>query len=233
MKLTRNPVAREDWIRNQLTKIPSGSKILDAGAGEMPYRKYCAHLDYRSQDFVAYDGTGSVGLHSGNFDSRDVDIKSEIYNIPLGDGEMDAVLCTEVLEHLAYPLRALQELKRILKPGGILLITAPVCSLTHQAPHHYYSGYTTFFYEHHLREMGFKNVAVEANGDFFRYLHQELGRVGYVLNRYGTSRKRLGIFARVLLFLTERMMANFSFQSQGSSELLCFGLHVTATKGIE
>ena len=55
---TTNSIFRENWLESVLNDIPKGMKILDAGAGESQYKKYCTHLDYVSQDFAEYDGTG-------------------------------------------------------------------------------------------------------------------------------------------------------------------------------
>ena len=48
----------EKWLGKTLSQIPAGSRILDAGAGELKYKKFCAHLNYVSQDFGQYDGKG-------------------------------------------------------------------------------------------------------------------------------------------------------------------------------
>jgi len=55
---TNNDGIRHNWVVNQLSSLPSGYKILDAGAGELQYKKYCTHLQYVSQDFNKYDGIG-------------------------------------------------------------------------------------------------------------------------------------------------------------------------------
>lgn len=49
-----------DWVKNELINIDDGKKILDAGAGELRYKKYCKHLNYVSQDFCEYDGKGDL-----------------------------------------------------------------------------------------------------------------------------------------------------------------------------
>jgi hypothetical protein len=41
---TLNESTRIHWLEEALKKIPTGSKILDAGAGEQPFKKFCAHL---------------------------------------------------------------------------------------------------------------------------------------------------------------------------------------------
>ena len=50
-----NETTRVNWIEKTLKKIPAGSKILDAGAGEQQFKKFCKHLEYVSQDFAEYD----------------------------------------------------------------------------------------------------------------------------------------------------------------------------------
>jgi ubiquinone/menaquinone biosynthesis C-methylase UbiE len=49
----------------------------------------------------------------------------DIHNIPFGDNTFDCVVCTEVLEHTLSPFRALNEMHRVLKPNGSLVISVP------------------------------------------------------------------------------------------------------------
>jgi len=67
------------------------------------------------------------------------------------------------------PIRVVKEFSRILKPGGILLLTAPQRSGLHQAPYHYYGGYTMYWYKKFLPEAGFEIVNIEPNGGFFKH----------------------------------------------------------------
>lgn len=63
---THNQVAREAWLEKTLKRIPAGSRILDAGAGEQAYKRFCKHLNYVAQDFAKYDGRGNAsGLQMG------------------------------------------------------------------------------------------------------------------------------------------------------------------------
>ncbi|NJN83841.1 MAG: hypothetical protein HC802_17255 [Caldilineaceae bacterium] len=91
-----NKANREAWLQQTLASIPPGARLLDAGAGELQYRKYCQHLDYVSQDFAAYDGQGDgAGNQTGTWDQSRLDIVSDIVDIPEPDGSFDAIMCTE------------------------------------------------------------------------------------------------------------------------------------------
>ncbi|MBK8842631.1 MAG: class I SAM-dependent methyltransferase [Saprospiraceae bacterium] len=133
-----NLANREKWLEEILRKIPKGLTILDAGAGELRYKKFCSHLNYVSQDFGEYNGNGDgFGMQTGEWDQTRIDILCDIINIPVMDNSYDAIMCIEVFEHLPDPVKAINEFSRILKPNGYLIITAPLSSLTHFAPFHF------------------------------------------------------------------------------------------------
>lgn len=46
-----NEIDRQAWLKQTLTALPKGARLLDVGAGELKNRQYCGHLDYVSQDF--------------------------------------------------------------------------------------------------------------------------------------------------------------------------------------
>ena len=103
---------------------------------------------------------------------------SDITNIPAADASFDAILCSEVLEHVPEPTHALDEFARLLKPSGIIILTAPFASNVHMAPYHYSSGFSKYWYEYHLARRGFRIISLEANGDWFAMLRQEITRLG-------------------------------------------------------
>jgi SAM-dependent methyltransferase len=141
--------AKDLEIIEFIKAIPANENLLDIGAGEMPYKKYCEHINYTSQDFCEYDGKGdNKGIQTNTFDTEKIDIVSDILNIPVDDNSFANIICTEVLEHVMNPSDALNEMFRVLKPGGKLLITVPGTSLLHFSPYHYYTGFkTNYFYK--------------------------------------------------------------------------------------
>jgi ubiquinone/menaquinone biosynthesis C-methylase UbiE len=225
---TDNDEVRSKWVIDQLQSLPKGIKLLDAGAGELRFKKYCAHLDYISQDFGNYNGEGDgKGLQMGKWDNSKLDIISDITSIPLPNESIDAILCTEVFEHIPDAISALKEFNRLLKPGGVMFITAPFCSLTHFAPYHF-CGYNKYWYQHHLSSMGYKNILIESNGTWYSFIAQELRRSHVVSNMYSSKwmGRLIQLFSVPLLILL--FLANQ--RDRGSEDLLCFGFMVKAYK---
>lgn len=225
---TKNQINRENWLELTLRAIPQNYRILDAGAGELQYKKYCNHLDYVSQDFGSYDGFGNnKGLQMSSWDNSKLDIISDITSIPEPDASFDAIMCIEVFEHLPEPIAAIKEFSRLLRKNGELIMTAPFCSLTHFAPYHFYSGFNKYFYEKHLADNGFEICEISPNGDYFDYLAQELRRLPEVASTYG-GHKNTNLNTAINKLL--RILQQMSDVGKESSELLCFGYHIRAKK---
>ena len=223
-----NVATRETWLKKTLEEIPPGLRILDAGAGELQYRKWCGHLDYVSQDFNQYDGQGDgAGLQTNQFDTSKIDIVSDITHIPVADESFDAVMCIEVLEHVPDPNRAVAELTRVLKKGGYLIVTAPFCSLTHFAPYHFATGFNRYFYQQVLGEH-YNTLDLQANGNYYQYLAQEIMRVPMVARTY--SKSNVNPLEMGWLMLALRVLNRLNRRANSSDELLCFGYHFLGTK---
>lgn len=222
-----NEEARNQWLKQTLASIPAGLRILDAGAGELRNKPLCSHLSYVSQDVCQYEGTGNTqGLQTGTWDTSKIDLICDIVNIPEPDASFDVILCSEVFEHLPDPVKALDEFARLLKKGGKLIITAPFASLVHFAPYHYTSGFSRYWYEHHLPKRSFIVQELEPNGDWFLYVKQEIFRLPAMARHYGDwcwplTYMVAGVGAIYFLLSRKRMLAD---------DLSCFGWHCVAVK---
>jgi SAM-dependent methyltransferase len=151
-----------------------GARVLDVGAGNAPYRELFAHAEYLTSDWTA-------SPHDG---ARRADVVGSAEALPVGDGEFDVVLCTQVLEHVAEPRDVLAELHRILRPGGRLHLTAPLVWELHELPHDYYR-YTAPGLEHMLGAAGFVDVEVTPRTDSMTTLAQLITNVSWQLGSAG------------------------------------------------
>jgi ubiquinone/menaquinone biosynthesis C-methylase UbiE len=84
-----------------------------------------------------------------------LDVIADLHRIPIASNSMDAVLCTQVLEHVADPDVMVKELHRVLRPGGVLYLTAPQGWFEHQPPHDYFR-FTSFALRKIFGEAGFE-----------------------------------------------------------------------------
>jgi ubiquinone/menaquinone biosynthesis C-methylase UbiE len=226
---TNHVPARIEWIAQTLRNLPSGQRILDAGAGELQFKKYCSHLKYVAQDFAKYDGVGDRrGLTTGRWDQTGLDIVSDITSIPEPDESFDAIMCIEVFEHLPNPILAIREFARLLRPGGQLIVTAPFCSLTHFAPFHFCTGFSRYFYQTHLANHRFEIIELQENGNYFEYFASELRRVPDIAARYTAARLR--VWELFALGVVLKMFQRLNNHDQGSAEVLHVGCHVRAVK---
>jgi ubiquinone/menaquinone biosynthesis C-methylase UbiE len=164
-----NQDQRDRWIQQIAPEIKAGATVLDVGAGSAPYRALFKHTLYQTHDFCQLRPEQLLGGKG----YTPIDYVSEITSIPVPDSSFDCILCTEVLEHVPEPLKAIQEMLRICKPGGCILLSAPLGSGLHQTPFHFYGGYTPYFYKFALESNGASIKSITPNGNFFRLYAQE------------------------------------------------------------
>jgi SAM-dependent methyltransferase len=145
--------------------------LADVGCGAQPFRDLLAPaVHYIGVDIAAAE----VQFGYRSADTRYFDGAV----LPLEDGEADAVLCTETLEHVLEPQVLLTELARVLVPRGQLILTVPFAARWHFVPHDYWR-YTPSGLAHLLAAAGFGEVRIYARGGALAVAGYKV--LGYVL----------------------------------------------------
>jgi SAM-dependent methyltransferase len=138
--------------------------LLDIGCGEKPYHT----LTKGSVDM-------HFGLdHPGSFHNKSqVDLFATAYKTGVANKSVDTVLCTVVMEHLERPQDAMNEMYRILKPGGYIILSAPLFWHLHEEPRDFYR-YTKYGLNHLFNTAGFETVEIKPLSGFIVTFSQEL-----------------------------------------------------------
>jgi SAM-dependent methyltransferase len=160
-------IVKTSILRELRSAIPRfKGTMLDVGSGDMPYRDLVLTPPSLVRRYI--------GMDVVNASFKAPDVVWDGVNIPLGEATMDCAMATEVLEHCPDPQRVLTEIRRVLKPGGVVFITTPFLWPLHLMPYDEYR-YTPCAMERMFRQAGFVGVAVRAMGGWDAALAQMLG----------------------------------------------------------
>lgn len=152
---------------------------LDVGCGRKPYEKtfFEGAQKYVGMDYLT--------------DRSAPDVVGSAVDIPLGDASFDTVVCTEVLEHVPDPLKALREMYRVLKPGGYLILSTPMYWPRHEVPYDYFR-YPYDGLLHLIKTSGLELVQLYNRGRSYAFIGQTIQQtqpigakpVNWLINRF-------------------------------------------------
>ena len=141
--------------------------VIDLGCGTAQYKK----ILLTNQKVTSY--------HTLDIEKRteEVDIVGDIQNMyMLSDESYDTILCLQVLEHVPNPFQAMEEMRRILKKDGVLILSVPHLSRLHEEPNDYYR-YTKYGLEFILQKVGLKNIEISPMGSLFSFIGHQISMI--------------------------------------------------------
>ena len=146
------------FLESQIKKFPKKFKILDLGGEKVNYRgRFRININKIIVKYVNQDPKSNP------------DYIADIASMPIKNNQYDGFILTEVLEHVMDPKMVIQEAYRILKKGGIGIITTPFHYPLHADPTDYYR-YSDQYYKQVLKDIGFKLIYLEFQGTWFAVL---------------------------------------------------------------
>lgn len=111
--------------------VNTNGNLLDLGCGESPYRFL---VNEKSNTYFGIDIADAAKFDYYRKDVTRFDGKT----IPFEDNYFDNIICTEVLEHVEDYQTLIDEVYRVLKPGGSAVFTIPWSARYHYIPYDYY-----------------------------------------------------------------------------------------------
>lgn len=131
--------------------------VLDAGAGKLPYKPILSSVAER---YLALDVSPA---------NEEVDLVADVQDLPIDDSSIDTIFCSQVIEHVPDTAKTFSEFRRVLRPGGLLILTAPHLGYLHNEPHDYYR-FTNYGLAHLTESAGLSVVSVDAVGGLVSFL---------------------------------------------------------------
>ncbi len=161
-------------------------EVLDVGCGRKPYRQLTRATRYVGVD-IDTPATRALAAADVYYDGR---------TLPFPDASFDAVLSSQVLEHVFTPAEFLREIHRVLRPGGVLLLATPFVWDEHEQPQDY-GRYSSFGLKDLLQKNGFEVEAQRKTCADFRTVTQLAS--GYVYKVTRTRRTLLNVLVQLAL----------------------------------
>lgn len=154
--------------------------LLDFGCGRKPYKNLFTVKKYIGLDMKQ---TG----HSHEL--SEVDVYYDGKTIPFNDEYFDSIFCSEVIEHVFEVDSVFNEINRVLKKGGKMLLTVPFVWNEHEVPYDY-GRYSTYGITYLLEKHGFEVIKISKSTNFVEticqlwvlYLHHVLKTKYRLLN---------------------------------------------------
>ncbi len=184
------------WKAVQACAPKFNGHLLDVGCGRKPYRQFLLDnkfiTEYTGLDIetaiVYEDGIKPDFTWDGNM-------------MPFKDNSFDTLMATEVLEHCPDTQQIINEMKRVLKPGGLIFFTVPFLWNLHEVPHDEYR-FTPFALQRIFKECSMEEIELFAHGGWNMSMAQMIG-MWVVATKRGSRRRR---WAKLLNPVIKRLM---------------------------
>lgn len=166
--------------------------ILDFGCGSKPYK----HLFTNCTEYIGVDIYNEGHSH----DKDEIEFFYDGKKLPFEDNSFDNVFSSEVIEHIDNLDEILDEIYRVLKPGGLFLLTTPFVWNENELPHDY-ARYTSCGLAKLLDRHNFEVIEYTKSCNFIEILYQM--KAEYYRHRYSKRPVFIRRLAQLSLICSE------------------------------
>lgn len=190
--------ARKGLHKNVSSLVSNLSgKLLDIGCGTKPYKYICNNVNEY------------IGLEINDKGKRQHEFADVFYDgktIPFENKYFDSVMSSQVFEHVFNPNEFLQEINRVMKVGGVFLMTVPFIWDEHEQPYDY-ARYTSFGLKHILSENGFEIVDYKKSNNGVEVIFQLIN--DYIYKITLTKNIYINLFTTLVLMAPVNIIGLF------------------------
>lgn len=165
-------------LRPFLERYASDKVVLEIGGGRLS-------TNHSYEDLFPH-------RHTYDIDPKRLpDTVGDAHSLSFDDNSFEFILCTEVLEHLHTPQQAIAEMKRVLQPGGTLILTTRFVFPIHDAPQDYFR-YTKYGLQYLFQDWEMIELIPET---------QTMSAIGALMQRVGfQANMRGGKLSKAVLY---------------------------------
>jgi len=212
-------IRKQTWGRDVFVRrYASDAYILDVGCRTSRYN-------------TAFSNKVNLDIRSG----PQVDVVGDAHALPFDEATFDCIICAEVLEHLHTPTQAIDEMYRVLKPGGRIILTTRFMFPQHGATGDYFR-FSIPALQHLFRAWDMEHIERESRP--FGMLGILLQRIGYQTDLRGGKMMRgciffLAWFVSKLDFMVCREYSDLARQHAMKDGVFSTGYYIVARKSIK
>lgn len=151
----------------QEAKKYAKGKLVDIGCGRMPYRKELEPL------VDLYIGVDHPEVSKRYISDIKPEVLADAKKLPFKNDSFDIALLIQVLEHVDAPDKVIKEAARVLRPGGVLILSVPFLYPLHDMPYDW-GRYTKTALKSFISQADLRLVKMKTQGSFFEFWLQML-----------------------------------------------------------
>ena len=204
------------YIRKLAPRL--SGRLLDFGCGRKPYENL-----FNVDEYIGIDMEQTGHEHKNS----KIDVYYDGKNIPFPDESFDSVFCSEVFEHVFNLDEIITEIRRVMKPGGKILITVPFLWNEHEVPYDF-GRYSSYGIKYLLEKHEFEILDLQKSGNFARVNCQMTALYFYSI--IDVKNPALNFLLRMLFIIPINILGSLFMPLLPKNSTLYFNNVVLATK---